>query len=668
MSCLVILRILLLLVFAVFLAAAGESAWLYAIGFPYGGVLSVLRVFAAGITSYALIGLMVLVHVIAGAAVTSFFLRLRRKSPEPLPGPAAWIISSLSVSSLVWVLTDQLNDRFLRELVPTHPLSILLIVVSGSAWVGMIGPLAGLSGRIGRKFLAGRGSTGFAARRRFIICAVFAVLAALAALSIRPVDKITIPWNDFSLPAEYSKGEDTGILVSGDYVRPARIVLVSVETFRADHLNSLGYERRITTPELDRIARAGYLFSRCRAQAPWTKPSVASIITSMYPCRHGQVAYGTEVADSLITLPEALAAVGYKTAAFPTINGAHDRNFGFHENFYQGFGPPRRPWPSLFQVDLFHGGRLVAGILERRLRIYARRKLSWWYNDAEKVTSAVVRWLDSPDPNLFCHVHFIDPHTPYLTHPYKPVELNFRSKNNLPSLLKKYDGEISYVDRSLGEIAELLEKRNEPAILVITGDHGEEFLDRGGWGHGHSLYDELIRVPLVFGCFHMDRDGLAARGAVFAEPVSTIDIAPTILELAGVATPPAGWDGVSLLPLLDSSLPARGNSPVVSHMKSGDREAHSIIRDNIKVILFSGNRIGGERDMEAYDLSADAAERYDICEKRLTPRGELTEKMSAAATELDSLVDAFESPAESAVHGHMSQSEAEILKTLGYLR
>jgi len=653
----------------VLLAAAGETIWLYSAGFPSGGAGSVFRTVTAGLVSYGLIGFAVLIHITAGATVITILRGLHEGTCESSPDPAAWLSSSFAVSCSVYVLGDYLNDNLLGGVAPTHFLSLFLVAVSVTVWVLSIGPVAILFDRAGQRWLTRSESTVFNLSKRNAHLAVFPVTVLAAALIIGSITAdVEIPWNEFTGETAHQDQSASRIQLPESTGKPARIVLISVETLRADHLNCLGYDRGNTTPELCRIASDGYLFSGCRAQAPWTKPSVASIITSLYPCRHGQIEYGTEVADSLVTLPDALAAAGYITAAFPTLNGAFDRNFGFHENYYRGFGPPESSWPSFFQLDLFAGGRLVAGFLERRLRIYIPGKLFWWYNDAEKVKSAVKRWLDSPEPRLFCHVHFIDPHTPYLTHPYKPVEWNFRSETNLPAILDKYDGEIRFVDRAIGEIANLLEQRKEPAVLVIVGDHGEEFLDRGGWGHGHSLYDELIRVPLIFKLYRLGIEDLVREGSVFADPVSCIDIAPTILELAGVEEPPIDWDGLSLVPQISSGSSRRGGAHAVSHMKSRGRTAHSIVCGEIKVIKFSDFDKNGETRIEAYDLSVDEVERSNIFDSRLIPGSELSTRVAAVITTLDSLLVSFGSPGKSVHPANISRSEAEILKTLGYLQ
>ena len=313
---------------------------------------------------------------------------------------------------------------------------------------------------------------------------------------------------------------------------PPSIVLISIDTLRADHLSCYGYGR--STPAIDSLAAIGVLYENAHAPSPWTLPSHMSLFTGLYPSSHGVVDADRSLPTSITQLPEALERCGYHTAGF----GAHiylGRSFGFGRGFDHYEVTPYRNDPE----EISRGDRIVAKGL---------------------------RWLDSrgDDPRpFFLFLHIFDPHWAYAApQPWRGKysgDYIGRMNGTLPALtyfvdrpmpddarrhvLDLYDEEIAWTDNLIGRIMRGLEARALSPIVVIVADHGEEFQEHGSIGHAVTLYREQTHVPLII----VDPDG--ARGLRIDEPVRTLDLVPTLAERAGVPDDDPIWnalDGISL--------------------------------------------------------------------------------------------------------------------------
>jgi arylsulfatase A-like enzyme len=321
--------------------------------------------------------------------------------------------------------------------------------------------------------------------------------------------------------------------------RPPDVFILNIDMLRADHLGVYGYARD-TTPELDRLARNGVWFRHAHSHASWTFPSVATLLTGLYPSSHG-AGYAragghyvtTTISDDILTLAEVMHGAGYATAAFVT-NPQLKRASGLG----QGFDVYR----DEFVADWFRDG-----------------SPNWWLASmtAEHVHEAVLDWLDrTPNVPHFVYLHYIDVHGPYLTtrpwgHPAGSVapdvaELARTSGRMLPLMVDLYDGALRHLDGEIGGFVRSLAERGllQHSIVVVTADHGDEFGDHGGFGHGHTLYEELVHVPLI-----LVRTNALPVTRMVDEVVGQIDVAPTIIELAGAPAMPH-LPGRSLVPLL----------------------------------------------------------------------------------------------------------------------
>lgn len=271
--------------------------------------------------------------------------------------------------------------------------------------------------------------------------------------------------------------------------RPS-VLLVTLDTTRADHLGCYGYASA-TTPNLDALAAAGTRFERATSSCPLTIPSHSSIMTGRFPPSHGVRDNGDFVLpDTAVTLAERFQAAGYATAAFTSAFPTH-RRWGFA----QGFDIYQDPLPRDPSVQDWRDQRT-----------------------ADQVIDDVAAQLPHLEGPVFMWVHLFDAHWPY--DPPPPYEGMHPGR--------PYDGEIAFADSQVGRLLGLLREARPDPIVVVTADHGEGLGDGGEMTHGFLLHDGTLHVPMI----------LAGRGVpggqVRSEPVSHVDIAPTLLGLAGL--------------------------------------------------------------------------------------------------------------------------------------
>jgi arylsulfatase A-like enzyme len=366
------------------------------------------------------------------------------------------------------------------------------------------------------------------------------------------------------------------------YGRAKGIVLVSIDTLRRDHVGAYGYAPP-TTPRLDALAREGLIADDAVSVSSWTLPSHVSMLTSVDPAIHGGTDMRHGFGGGVPALPALLKSAGFATQAVTShlyVSSVYGLDHGFD------------------RLD-FHQDRRATDVANRAIDL-------------------VDRFGDRP---FFLFLHFYDPHWHY--DPPEAVRALFGkpyagaitglwgdfskrtpasvSRADLDHLLALYDGEIRYTDDEVGRVLDHLSARGALAntLVLVTSDHGEEFLEHGSWEHQKTLYEEVVRIPLI-----ARGPGISARRET--APVTLLDVAPTILAWAGVAAP-ASFQGRSLL------------APV-----SGDREAYGetdhTVDGSHKLFLRAGARRwkailsldpsgGSVRGEEWYDLAADPSEK-----------------------------------------------------------
>ncbi|MDP6941870.1 MAG: sulfatase [Planctomycetota bacterium] len=371
------------------------------------------------------------------------------------------------------------------------------------------------------------------------------------------------------------------------------VLFLLIDTLRADHLSCYGYERP-TSPRLDQLSQKGVLFEECISQAPHTKPSTASILTSLYPPTHQVEHFTSSLPDEANTLHEILHEAGWRTALM-SANTFLSPTYGFGSGVERFRGSIVNPAFQLAGSEVFHRLRriFVKDLHFWRTPWDFLRSLAFWpfmpqgnpYQHgmtAGQINSEFLTWMDDvqEDP-WFGYLQYMEPHAPYepakehqlFNNPPSPDGVWFPSgketlflpfvsgpqpkEGELENLLANYDACIHEVDARIGELLDELEERGEleNTLVVVTSDHGEEFFDHGGWGHGHSLHRELIHVPLI-----LSWPGHLPEGVRVSSQVRSVDILPTLLALLDVSSP-SNISGASL-PLEDEPSPREGFSEV----------------------------------------------------------------------------------------------------------
>jgi len=365
----------------------------------------------------------------------------------------------------------------------------------------------------------------------------------------------------------------------------SHVILIAVDTLRADRLSCYGYGRQ-TSPHIDALAADGVRFDAVVSNATWTCPSFASIFTGVVPSRHGVWVAGAmwaQLPARFQTLAERFRAAGWATQSIaykaPLYRSGYDQGFDVSFNF------PRKS---------AHADDNLAKAME---------------------------WLERNSRGRnFLFLHFDDPHQPFA--PPAPfdsafgslsegLELPFNVANRPPTkevrrfALDLYDGEVAYVDDRIGAFIDELKSRGlyDEAVIVFVSDHGEEFWEHGAFGHGHGkLFDEGVRVPLIV----KPAAGTAPAGRIVQTQVRAFDVMPTLLELAGVPVS-ADLDAQSLVPLLTGDTSTSPDRLAVTETFNGGL---SVRTRNWKYISRSWrNRNSSEA---LFDLQADPGERQDV--------------------------------------------------------
>ncbi len=449
----------------------------------------------------------------------------------------------------------------------------------------------------------------------------------------------------------------------GDSPDRPNIILVVMDTVRRDALGCYG-NRMGLTPQINRLADSSFVFERAYSHAPWTLPSIASLLTSRTPGKHGAAgALGefTVLAEDQLTLPEHLQTQGYTTAAVTNVMflGA---KFGLD----QGFG----------DLDVY----------EPEDNLTMRR--------AVPTTEAALAYLDqhatgaktegvSPAANpFFLLVHYFDPHLVY--DPPQPFRARFADPRDATSngylfgtsddliafrkrqksidrdtfgrLFRLYMGEINYVDHAIGQLMRGLADRGlrENTIIVITSDHGEEFGDHLGFEHGHTFYQELVQVPLIIHLPPSVAKKVEAAGQPLRikAPIGQIDLAPTLCALVG-ARVPEPFDGQSLLPL------CRGEKlrpqPILCQSNMWTLGGMAWIENGFKLIQ---NTYDGP--FQLYNLRTDPKEREDLAEAQPKRVEAMLGKLGKVLVRLD-----HDRPQDLP---DLDERDRERLRSLGYIR
>ncbi len=420
------------------------------------------------------------------------------------------------------------------------------------------------------------------------------------------------------------------------------MVLIVVDTLRADRMGLYGYERP-TTPELERFAETAVTFDRAYSPASWTRPSIASFFTGLYPSTHGCETKDDALDAAHQTLAELFSAKGYATAGFHA-----NQNIGAVFGFNQGFdryeaAVPNAGYPGDYQIA-----------------------------DADAVNDLVLQWLreERPEEPWFLFVLYIDPHDPYLPHedfwfgPPREEEFHEGSREHLArmdvsnqkyradrkTIRDLYDGEIAYVDSRLGELFRTLDDEGlaDDTVVVVTSDHGEGLWDHlEHRAHGQFLYEELVRVPLM-----VRWPGRSIADTRVADPVQAFSLFGALVDGFDL---PVRHQAPSLLSYLDGTAPQEK----IFMENVSDRADFRALIDWPRKVIFNDTTGRGEK----YNLERNPNE-----EMRARTRRKLPPEFLAA---MDSVTaDNEEWRAGIEFVGEVpqpSEEEIEALRALGYI-
>ena len=360
---------------------------------------------------------------------------------------------------------------------------------------------------------------------------------------------------------------------SGPAARRPNVVVVLVDTLRADHLGLHGYERD-TSPELDRWAAGAVVFDRAYAPCSWTRPSVVTLFSGLDPIGHGVEDRLDVIPPGLPLLAEQLKAQGYATFAAVTNPNVLPQ---------WGFG---RGFDVFADLDSAGHGTRAVGVMD-------------W-------VEARLDELAGSEP-FFLYLHLLDPHGPY--DPPPPFDERFPRSPLLPPerSIGRYDGEIAHVDEQFGRLLRLLEARGlaEDSLTLFLADHGEELFDHGAMGHGYSLFEEVVRIPLV-----IRFPGGEHGGTRVPARASLADVLPTTLGVLG-APVPEGLDGRDLTELLAEREPAWSGRGLALSLRTTGPDSH-LVRGWIEGPLKYLRRSRPTALESLYDLDADPGETEDF--------------------------------------------------------
>jgi arylsulfatase A-like enzyme len=465
---------------------------------------------------------------------------------------------------------------------------------------------------------------------------------------------------------------------------PQVVLLVQMDTLRADHLDVYGYGRP-TAPVLHRLADEGALFRHAITQTSWTKAATPAVMASLYPSTHGVHRITDRLPASATTIAEAFREAGYATLSFSSVAFT-----GKFTNLHQGF-------------EELHESESTAGRAGPRGSKTAR-----------EFVDRFVDWLDThPDTRVFAYLHFFDPHSPYQPNPpfdtlwadpkgrdeyerqletlKKVVADAFLAQRGMatPAELARagideaafiryskdwYDGSIRGMDAEIGRLVERLRGLglDRRSLVAFFADHGEEFHEHGRMWHGQSVYGEMIRVPLILWA-----PGRIAAGLDVKEPVGLVDVMPTLLETSGVRVPDAA-QGQSLGPLLRrpgvdgvvEAATAWKRRPVVAEkqpMGSPDfpeaGESYALIEGRWKLV-HNAVRADDKPEFELFDFYEDPLDRRDLARDNAEVVARLAKELEAWKAK----ARAARLKADDEAAASLSAAELERLRSLGYVQ
>ncbi len=520
-----------------------------------------------------------------------------------LLGACVWLLARrLAVPALALVFVVALAPAFLP------PAEDTIVALIDPAVRLELGSFSAAGGRVLAYFFSGGAAllALFVLRRRFRREGLPASLGRSARVTVTVAIAV---FTLATLAASYR-----GLAVAGALPPPPgspNILLISIDALRPDRLGCYGHSRE-TSPTIDRLAREGAVFETAISPSSWTLPAHLTLLTSLNPLEHGVVSADRRLSAETVTLAESFRSAGYKTAGFAAAPFVNAR-YGFRQGF---------EWYDDYTVGSMVNGANLTDVT------------------SPASFAAVSAWLEgwraqrSPRP-FFVFLHLWDVHDDYAPPP--PYDSMFdpdysgdvdstslfnsakihagMAPRDLEHIQALYDGEIRWVDDHLASLVDRLEQWGEldDTLVVITSDHGDEFFEHGDKGHRTSLYDELVRVPLV-----MRYPSRIPAGLRIYDPVRLVDVGPTLLSLANAPPPPGFAAGFSRFPARDlTPWFALGGKPlgeddaaaILDLNRGPDRPRFTAIRTRNRKLILDLHR---PSHVELYDLAADPGETNNL--------------------------------------------------------
>jgi arylsulfatase A-like enzyme len=440
-----------------------------------------------------------------------------------------------------------------------------------------------------------------------------------------------------------------------------RIVLISVDSLRTDAISHYNPSSP-RTPHLDALASQSFTFRRAYGPAAWTLPSTVSLLTGLPSFAHQVYWMSSPLPDEIPTLADMMLAAGYRTGAVvdnPVLDPALNLYHGFEE-----YAHYPKPWPWFGDAL---GRQVLAAVAPHKFH----------RGSTADVTRTALQWFERNRENdFFFWVHYLDPHAPYTPParflpdktPPPSIGVSFKEHVEVVSgtrilsseerdwIRQLYLAEVRYVDEQIGLLVESLKKLGlyDDSLIVVTSDHGEEFWEHGGYQHGHSMYDEVLAVPLL-----IKLPRASAKGSIETR-VSTEFVMPTILELSGIKQARSCHSAPSLAPLM-----AAGGDINAQHvlLHSG-----SCYQENLDAVIFRNHKLIRRLDSnreELYDLDSDPLERRSLLDsapalaevgrRTLSDRSEILKRVRACYQASEKRMPAT------------GRQRIEQLRSLGYL-
>lgn len=427
--------------------------------------------------------------------------------------------------------------------------------------------------------------------------------------------------------AIFSLGLAALLAACSDPPKQPNLLLIAVDTLRADHLGTYGH-RRPTSPEIDAFFDSAVTFEEAHSSSSWTLPAFASLMTSLYSSTHGCTNTRTPLDDSFETLAERLSDEGFHTAGIVSHTFLGSR-YGLHQGF-----------------EDYDESLVMEQTRDSHQAITSPRV-------TEKALKALDRVADGDKP-WFVWVHYFDPHRKYLFH--EGVSDPFVGPDRKD--IDLYDGEIAFTDAHIGQLLRRLEQLGlaDDTVVAFVSDHGEAFKEHGWIGHGKTLYRLVERVP-----FALRVPGVAPRRV--SDPVSVVDFMPTVLELLDVQRPSTPMVGRSLVATMSGASPPERGLLMELRNRLRKVDVDAFLLDRWKLILEYPAPYDGDPIAMLFDWAADPREAHDLSSKHPEVVEDLTRRLQQTARIGRQLAKSFTASGEL----ELSPEEIERLRQLGYV-